>query len=398
MRILMFSWEYPPYVVGGLGKHVAELLPPLGNLEGVHLDLVAPRWGGGEAKERIGQGTVHRVDVPVLEGDFFTGAWQTNLRLEEYAHGLWQENDGFDLVHVHDWLVAFVGAAVKQTYKVPLLSTIHATERGRGRGLLSSDQARAIHHVEWWLTFESWRVVACSQYMASEITDYFQCPKDKIDVVPNGVETARFDRLEDQDLSHFRNMYALPYEEIIFSVGRVVFEKGLHILVRAMPLVLAQHPSAKLVVAGKGPELESLRSLAWQLGVGEKVLFTGFISDDDRDRLFRIADCAVFPSLYEPFGIVALEAMAAKCPVVVSKVGGLQDVVQHAETGITVYPDDEESLAWGIVHTLQHPSWSAARVANAYRVVREEYNWERIARMTARVYQRVVAERAVTDW
>ena len=193
-------------------------------------------------------------------------------------------------------------------------------------------------------------------------------------------------------------MYALPSEQILFSVGRVVFEKGLHVLVKAMPLILAQHPEAKVVIAGKGPELDSLRSLAWSLGVGEKVLSTGFISDEDRDRLFMIADCAVFPSLYEPFGIVALEAMAARCPVVVSEVGGLQDVVQHAETGITVYSDDPDSLAWGILHTLQHPRWAARRVEDAYRVVREEYNWERIAQMTASVYARITAEAALASW
>ena len=398
MRILMFSWEYPPHVVGGLGKHAAELLPPLGRLPGVELHLVTPRWAGGPLLESLGQATIHRVDPPAIEGDFYTSAWQTNLRLEEYAHSLWQESGAFDLVHVHDWLNAFVGAACKRTYDVPLLSTIHATERGRGRGYLNSDQSRAIHHVEWWLTFESWRVIACSGYMKEEIADYFRAPRDKIDVVPNGVETTRFDLLADQDLAHFRNMYALPSEQVIFSVGRVVYEKGLHVLIQALPLILAQNPEAKLVIAGKGPELDSLRSLAWTAGVGEKVLFTGFITDEDRDRLFKVADCAVFPSLYEPFGIVALEAMAAKCPVVVSEVGGLRDVVQHAETGITVYPDDPGSLAWGILHTLQHPTWAAARVENAYTVVREEYNWERIARMTADVYQRVIAERMATNW
>jgi glycogen synthase len=165
-----------------------------------------------------------------------------------------------------------------------------------------------------------------------------------------------------------------------------------------MPIVLSQQPATKVVVAGKGPELDSLRSLAWSLGIGEKVLLTGFISDENRDRLFKIADCAVFPSLYEPFGIVALEAMAAKCPVVVTEVGGLKDVVMHAETGITVYPDDPESLAWGILHTLQHPEWSAARVKEAYRVVRDDYNWERIAQMTKDIYRRIVVERAITDW
>jgi glycogen(starch) synthase len=398
MRILMFSWEYPPYVVGGLGKHAAELLPPLGNLPGLELHLVTPRWSGGAPLEKLGRATVHRVDSPAIEGDFYTGAWQTNLRLEQYAHQLWQKSGPFDLIHVHDWLVAFVGAAFKRDCKVPLLSTIHATERGRGRGQLSSDQSRAIHHVEWWLAFESWRVIACSEYMADEIARYFECPRDKIDIVPNGVDTIRFDRLQGQNLARFRNRYALPPEQILFNVGRVVYEKGVQVLVRALPLVVAQQPSAKVVIAGKGPELESLRSLAWNLGVGEKIMFTGFISDADRDRLFTIADCAVFPSLYEPFGIVALEAMAAKCPVVVSKAGGLQDVVQHARTGIVVYPDDPASLAWGIVHTLQHPDWAAARVANAYTVVRERYNWDHIARMTADVYKQIIAERAIVDW
>lgn len=398
MRILMFSWEYPPYVVGGLGKHAAELLPPLGDLPGMDLHLVTPRWAGGRQLERIGQVTVHRVDPPNAEGDFYTQAWQTNLRLEEYADRLLQASDPFDLVHVHDWLVAFVGAAVKRNFQIPLVSTIHATERGRGRGHLGSDLSRAIHQVEWWLAYESWRVIACSEFMAGEIAAYFQCPRDKIVVIPNGVDTTRFDLLEGGDFGNFRTMFALPFEEIIFSVGRVVYEKGLQVLVRALPIVLAQHPSAKVVVAGKGPELELLRSLALSLNIGEKVLFTGFISDEDRDRLFKVADCAVFPSLYEPFGIVALEAMAAKCPVVVAEVGGLQEVVQHAETGITVYPDDPGSLSWGILHTLQHPEWAAARVNNAYRVVREEYNWEHIARLTRDVYRQIIAERAITDW
>ena len=398
MRILMFSWEYQPYIVGGLGKHTTELLPALGALPDVDVHLITPRWAGGAAVEKVGQVTVHRVEPRVVDGYFFTQAWQTNRPLEEVAHRLWQETGPFDLVHVHDWLVAFVGVNLKHFYKVPLLSTIHATERGRGRGSLGSDQARAIHHVEWWLTFESWRVIACSEYMRSEIADYFQCPLDKIDVIPNGVETARFDRLEGQDFTLFRQRYALPWEQIVFSVGRVVYEKGLHVLVQAMPLVLAQQPSAKAVIAGRGPELDALRSLAWNLGVGEKVLLTGFLPDEDRDRLFKVADCAVFPSIYEPFGIVALEAMAAKCPVVVSEVGGLKDVVRHGETGITVYPNNPESLAWGIVHTLQHPEWSAQRVANAYRVVREEFSWERIAHLTADIYRRVIVERTITPW
>jgi glycosyltransferase involved in cell wall biosynthesis len=399
MRVLMFAWEYPPHVVGGLGKHVAELIPPLSETPRLELHLITPRWGESEPLEQVGEGvTVHRVDPPVAEDEFFSHAWKMNLTLEEHAQRLWQESGPFDLIHVHDWLVAFVGIALKHAHKVPLLSTIHATERGRGRGGLASDQARSIDDVERRLAFESWRVIACSDYMVDEIANYFDCPRDKIDVVPNGVDPSRFDALEGKDLSDFRITFASPETKIVFYVGRVVYEKGLHVLVQAMPLMLAEFPSVKAIVAGKGPELEALRALAASLNVAESVHFTGFVSDEDRDQLFKVADCAVFPSLYEPFGIVALEAMAAKCPVVVSAVGGLKDVVHHAETGVTIYPDSPESLAWGILHTLQHPEWSAARVANAYRAVREEFNWERIAEQTVDVYRTIVAERAITDW
>ena len=196
------------------------------------------------------------------------------------------------------------------------------------------------------------------------------------------------------NLDAFRAMYALPGEKIVFYVGRVQFmRRASRRWCGPAPLVLAQYPAAKFVIAGTGSDLERLRQLSWELGVGQKVLFTGRIPDDDRDRLFRAADCAVFPSLYEPFGIVALEAMAAHCPVVVSDVGGLKEVVQHAETGLTVYPGDAGSVAWGILQTLQHPDWTAARVALAYAKVVEQYNWPYIARLTRQVYERVLRER-----
>jgi glycogen(starch) synthase len=398
MRILMFSWEYPPHIVGGLGKHVAELLPRLGNLPAMDLHLVTPRWNGGLEMDWNGRVTIHRVDPAATSGDLYTAAWQTNLRLEEYARYLWQETGPFDLIHVHDWLVAFVGAAFKNNYKVPLVSTIHATEKGRRQGHLYSDLSRSIHHAEWWLTYESWRVIACSQFMAGEIAGYFTCPRDKIDVIPNGVDWQRFEQPAGEDLRPFRSMYALPDEQIVFCVGRLVYEKGLQVLARALPQVLWQHPTAKVVIAGQGPALDWLRSMAWSLGVGEKVLFTGYVSDEDRDRLLGMADCAVFPSLYEPFGIVALEAMAAHCPVIASDIGGLRDVVQHDETGVTVYPDNPNSLAWGIVYTLQHPDLAAARADRAYRMICDEYTWEHIAERTAGVYQAVIDERAITDW
>jgi len=397
MRVLMLSWEYPPHVVGGLGRHVMELVRAL-TQEGVEVHLVTPRWAGGKTKEKSSGLTVYRIEPPsVSMPDFYTMAWQTNIKLEEVGGSLCRDK-GMDLIHTHDWLTAFSACALKRNSKLPLLSTIHATEQGRSRGHLVNDQQRAIHSVEWWLTYESWRMICCSQFMAHEVAGFFQTPPDKIDVIPNGVTVDRFERWDKVDLTRFRSLYALPEERIVFYVGRIVQEKGLHVLIEAVPHVLAEHPAAKFVIAGTGDLLNALRHRTWELGVGDKVLFTGFIPDDDRDRLYKVAACAVFPSLYEPFGIVALEAMAAKVPVVVSLVGGLQEVMTHAETGITVYPDNAESLAWGINHTLARPDWAAQRVRNAYELVVKEYNWQRIAQRTIQVYERIVAERAKAAW
>jgi len=329
--------------------------------------------------------------------DFHTATWQTNLRLEQVAARICQD-EGIQLIHDHDWLTAFAAIALKRNFKLPLLATIHATEQGRARGPLGTNVQRAINHTEWLLTFEAWRIITCSQYMASEVMGFFGAPADKIDVIPNGVRAEQFARQNGTDLSRFRAHYASPDEKIVLYVGRIVAEKGLQVLMEAVPLVLAESPSATFVIAGTGGLLPTLRRRAWELGVADKVLFTGFIPDEDRDRLYRVASCAVFPSLYEPFGIVALEAMAAKVPVVVSLTGGLQEVVRHAETGITVHADNPESLAWGINHTLIRPDWAAQRAENAYRAVVSEYNWPRIAQSTAAVYDRIVTERAKMSW
>jgi glycosyltransferase involved in cell wall biosynthesis len=405
----MLSWEYPPHNVGGLGKHVTELVPALARA-GVEVHLITPRWLGGAGEEAIQEtvvdptnpdpapATVYRVAPPEVDrADFFTNAWRTNVMIEEHGKTL-LDAGGYDLIHAHDWLVAFAGVALKHAYRLPLIATVHATEYGRNRGFPTGGVGRQIHNVEWWLTYEAWRAIVCSQFMAGEIGTVFQAPGDKLDVVPNGVDTSRFDGLNGLDLAAFRRRYALDGEKIVFYVGRVVHEKGVHLLVEATPRLLAVRPDAKVVIAGTGGSLAAYRQRALELGLQDKILFTGFIPDEARDRLFKVADVAVFPSLYEPFGIVALEAMAAHLPVVVADVGGLSEVVTNHETGMTVYPDSVESLVWGIRHTLDHPEWARARAAAAYRTVRARYNWDEIARGTLAVYRRVAAERRAATW
>ncbi|MBI2863896.1 MAG: glycosyltransferase family 4 protein [Chloroflexi bacterium] len=402
MRVLMLSWEYPPHNVGGLGKHVTELIPEL-NRKGVEIHLLTPGWRGGDAEEIVDGGeadtTVHRVEPGWVDRiDFFTQAQRTNLNLELFGRGLIDRMGKFDLIHAHDWLVAQAGIALKHAYKTPLIATIHATEHGRNRGWLGGEIQRAIHNVEWWLTFEAWRVIACSNYMRREIEQVLRSPWDKIDVVPNGVETGRFDCLEGVDLAEFRTHYGAPDERIVFSVGRIVPEKGLQVLLEAVPRVLSQQPKTKFIIAGTGEYASHLKHRAWELGVSDRVYFAGFISDEARDRLFKVADLAVFPSIYEPFGIVALEAMAARTPVVVTDVGGFAEVVENNETGMKAYPDNPDSLAWAILHCLLRPDWSQARVENAYKKVRSLYDWSHIAQQTKDVYQRVADERKTTVW
>lgn len=398
MRVLMLSWEYPPNLVGGLGKHVAELAPALA-ARGIEVHVLTPRITQAPAVEFHDNLTIHRVDRPLAQYDDFYGeAWHTNGLLEQTGDELVRRYGPFDLIHNHDWITSFAAIALKHRYKLPLIGTVHATERGRGRGQLSGGQSQAINDAEWRLTYEAWRVIVCTEFMRREVQEYFATPPDKIDIIPNGVDPTPFLRLAGEDLTAFRARYALPHEKIVYSVGRIVAEKGIEVLVRAAPLVLAQVPEAKFVIAGKGPELDRLRWLVGDMSLAEKVMLLGYVSEEERNRLFVVADCAVFPSLYEPFGIVALEAMAARVPVVVSEVGGLREVVQHGETGITIYPGSVESCAWGIVHTLQHPEWAAMRVANAYRKVETVYSWDTIASQTEDVYRRVLAERANTDW
>jgi glycogen synthase len=406
MKVLMLSWEYTPHIVGGLGKHVVEIVPEL-VAAGVEVHLVVPNLSDGAFNEPLllpdgspatNGSQVYRVNASGMEGDFFSNTWHDNILVTEFGHQLIRHEGGFDLIHDHDWLSGFAGIALKREHHIPLVATIHATEMGRNRGNLYGEMQRSIHQAEWWLTYEAWGIITCSQYMAWEVMNYFGAPAAKVDVIPNGVDTRRFDALQGMDLSAFRLAWARPDQPIVYYVGRMVPEKGLSVIIDSVPHVLKDWPGVKFVLAGGGGYANDLKKQARDLGVADNVIFPGRVSDEVRDGLFMVADCAVFPSLYEPFGIVALEAMAANCPVVVSDVGGLAEVVDNHETGIKVYPDDPKSLAWGILHTIKNPQWARQRVENAARVVREQYNWHRIADMTVDVYNKTVEEARAGDW
>ncbi len=401
MRVLALSWEYPPHIVGGIGKHVADLLPLLAGIalaDGPLLvDLVTPHYGEGAAVEAVNAYlTIHRVDMPPVDVlDHYNSVIANNAYFVAYAEKL-ATTHTYDLIHMHEWLTGFAGIALKHQWKVPLLATIHGTERGRHQGYLPSHTSQQINQLEWEICFEAWRVIVCSHFMREELQRYFALPPNKINIIANGVNLPAPNAANAAAQQALRQRYAPNGERLLFFIGRIVHEKGLQILIRAMPRILADYPQTRLLVAGKNGQ--KLWSLAYELNVEKAVDFLGFISDQDRDCIYHIADAAIFPSLYEPFGIVALEAMACGCNVVVSSVGGLREVVEHQVNGQTVYPDDPLSIAWAVDQLFQHPAAAAQWRETAMTTTLPQFRWSKIAEDTAGLYQTLVQERQQVNW
>ncbi len=394
MRVAMLSWEYPPKSVGGLAQHVYDLTGALAE-QGVDIHLFTMGEPGIPEYERVNGVNVYRV-IPynVSSPDFTTWVSQFNVALLEKAIPVLNENGNWNIIHAHDWLVAYAARALKHAYRVPLVATIHATEYGRNYGL-HNDIQRHISDVEWWLGYEAWRVICCSHYMEGEIKFVFQIPGDKLVVIPNGVDPKNF---EQKNSSISRDNYAAPSEKIVFYVGRLVREKGVQVLLDAVPMVLARMPNTKFVIAGKGPYLNELQNQAVRMGISQRVYFTGYIDDYTRNSLYGWSDAAVFPSLYEPFGIVALEAMAARTPVVVSDTGGLSEIVMHNYDGLKAYPGNPRSLADMILTVLENPQLAMQMRQNAYRKVKQHFNWRNIATRTLDVYRKVWDEHRNCNW
>jgi len=399
MRILMLSWEYPPNVVGGMGRHVAELAPALAQ-QGLELHVVTPVNKAAMQGISVEDGlSVHRVLTPAIDpsNDIFHRARQINGIIEDYLRRLSQQEGQCDLIHVHDWLTGFAGLALQRAWRCPLVVTVHATEKGRNRGHLDNPLQQAIDQAERELVNQARRVIVCSHHMKDEVQYFFQMPDLKLDVIPNGVDLAQLARQYDPEaLAVFRSNYAAPEEKIVFTISRLVYEKGVHLLIQAMPQVLQECPRARLIVAGKGPEADNLKLQAENSGVANQVSFIGFVSDEERNLFFEVADCAIFASLYEPFGIVALEAMALGCPLIVSDVGGFSEMVKHAETGIKIYPNNVDSTAWGMVHALKNPEWAKRHTVKAQQSVQERFNWPRIATLTIETYRRTLSFKTIS--
>ncbi|MCL6515562.1 1,4-alpha-glucan branching protein domain-containing protein [Alicyclobacillus sp.] len=378
--VLMLAWEYPPLVVGGLARHVAHLAEALVET-GWRVHVVVRGEGDGQTHERVRGVSVHRVHVrPQPETGFLDWVAQLNVALFDLAREVLAAEPSVALVHAHDWLVHPAAAALSDAFALPLVCTVHATEHGRNGGIHTRIQAR-IHEEERRLVRRASHVIVCSRAMREEVARLFDRSRDEITVIPNGV-------LRPADRSWAPPAPAGP-PTVVF-VGRLVYEKGVHVLLDAMVRVLEACPAARLVVIGRGPLEDTLQDHARGLGLADAVRFLGFIPDARRDAWLRRASVCVVPSLYEPFGIAALEAMAQGTPVVVSNAGGLREVVDDGVDGLVAPVGDADALAQRILRVLEDPVRARSLAERARRRVQREFSWGVIAERTAKVYEHVL--------
>lgn len=384
MKIMMLSWEYPPRIVGGIARVVHDLSHNL-TKQGHEVHVITYLEGDTKEFEKDGDVYVHRVaNYPINANGLIDWVMQLNFCMVEKAADVIKEYGKFNIVHAHDWLVAYAARAIKRTYKLPLVATIHATESGRNRGIHNQSQGY-INDVEWMLTYEASNVICNSMFMKNEIKNLFGKPVENIHVVSNGINVNKFDGKE-RDWE-FRRNYAADYEKIVFFAGRIVNEKGIQVLLNAAPKILANYPNVKFVIAGRGPCLDELKGLTNYLGLSQKVYFTGYLNDVQITKMYKAIDVATFPSLYEPFGIVALEGMLAGAATVVSDAGGLNEIISHRIDGMKSYAGNPNSLADSILECLYDENLCAQMAKKAHEKVVNNFNWDIIGKKTMEVYK-----------
>ncbi|MBI4257679.1 MAG: glycosyltransferase family 4 protein [Thaumarchaeota archaeon] len=394
LGVMMLSWEFPPRVIGGIAPHTDNLSRSLAR-KGNTVYIVTCDYPGAPEYEEVDGIKVHRVNsYKFPTPDFATWVSMMNVNLGIKAAEIVKSNKNrIQILHAHDWLVANASIGLKHLFRIPLIATIHSTEYGR-RGGIYDDYQRMISSTEGWLAREAWRIICCSGYMASEISSNLSAPNSKIDVIPNGVNLQEF--RGEYDKKAFRAKFALPNERLVLFVGRLVHEKGARILVEAIPHVL-KTVDAKFVIVGEGYLREQLLAKTNEMGVSHKTLISGFLDTPTVKSLFRTADVCVVPSLYEPFGIVALEAIAAKTPLVTTGTGGLGEIVQHDRHAVLVHPS-AQSVAWGITKILTDPAYAERLTQAAYQRALSSYKWDNIAAKTLKVYSRVMNEYDASTW
>ena len=390
MRVLLISWEYPPIIEGGLARHVRKLSEHL-VAEGVEVHVLT-RGGDRLAaiEERHGV-VVHRLREPPFPRDvraFVRWVATMNSDMRELSGRLASELQ-FDLVHSHDWLVAGAAEQLAREAGTPWLVTVHATEYGRHQGWVHKYPQSHIHAAERTMVRSADHVITCSRYMRSHVTSVFGVRPSRITAIQNGIDPSDLEPVAD-DLDELRARYADPDERLVLLVGRLVYEKGFHLALDALAPVIAKLGGVRFVVAGTGTAEAELRRQAWRLGLHRKGVFLGWVGDDMLHSLYRVSDLCIVPSIYEPFGLVALEAMASGCLCVVADTGGLREVIPGDGTVGLRFPSRDSAALEAILERVLTDDAARAQLVAEAREHVLHFDWAEVARSTLAVYGTLV--------
>ena len=409
MRIGFFVWEYPPKLVGGLGtyaEYITHEFVDIGH------DVSVFTLNGGDLKTReILKGVeVHRPLIadasnvfPMFVVDDLK-KWGTNIRLfndifiynvlsaTKFINGLIKkEGYTFDVVCVHDWLSSVAGLIMKNETEIPLVFHVHSTEWGRSGG----HGSEVVSHLEWATGQNADRVITVSHAMQEDLIRH-GWPQSKISVVWNGVDPERYNpkSCEQENIEKIRQKYGIPADwNMLLFIGRLTWVKSVRNLLQAMPMVLKEYPKTKLVILGKGEEQRDIVETAERLGIKDKIIYRfDFVPEDERILNYAAADVCIFPSVYEPFGIVSLEAMAMEKPVVVGArgvVGFREQVVSSGpdQNGVHVNGEEPADIAWGIRQTLKDPERAKVWGQNGRKRVQAYFTWRKVAEETIEIYE-----------
>lgn len=391
MRILHVSWEYPPIVYGGLGRHVHALAEEQAR-QGHDVWVLTQQPPSAPAHEVIAGVTVVRVqpvepEVPREPQALVDWVRGLDAAMASAAREVVAASEP-QVVHAHDWVVTATARAATIASGAPLVTTLHATEAGRHQGWISGPISTEIHIAEYRLAQLSQRVITCSTRMAADAAALFAVPASRIDVIPNGIDLARW-TVAPEDQEAARQRWG-PRGPLVVFVGRLEWEKGVHTLVDAVSRMST--PDVHVVIAGTGTYESELVSQASALIEAERITFTGWLPAAELLGLQAAADVIVVPSLYEPFGLVALEAGALGVPVVVADTGGLGDIVDHGRVGFIFPAGDSVALAHELDRALGDVPGRAHRLATLRTRIVANYQWDRIAEATTTTYLRAEQE------
>ncbi len=389
VRVLMLSWDFPPRVTGGNAAHVQGLSSALAEA-GHDVVVLTPATTHQHApSEQLGQVRVLRAEIGlphILEERYLAVAASANHALTQLVLDADSPLHGWipDVVHGHDWRIGWAADTIARHHGVPFVLTMHGTERVRHGGNLPDGRPTDVNSIEWWLAFRADRLIASTRFMVDQLVTTFELAPEQVVRVPNGIDPALWaghDRPTDR-------------EALVVSWGRVQYEKGFQVLARAMTTVRHRIPDVGCVIAGRGTYLPELQTQIDVEGVSDLIDLPGFLGDGELRTLVQRAGCVVLPSLYEPFGLVALEALAAGAPLIVARTGGLAELIVGTDAGLTFEPGNPDDLAHCVELVLRDKDLAHRLTTNARRLIEAKYAWGAIANSVVAVYDEVSARRS----